>query len=244
MKLSTSLVAVRKINSAIPRSNFSQEELDCGAQVILAAQGVINPIILRRTNLDSYEVVDGNFEYYAAVRAREINPRKGEMIGAFIIEDENEEAIKKQIQLFRKPKLAVSKPKISGLDNNSIRLTTIESQMATLNSQLTHLEARLENQIGEVKIEQRRDIQILDARLKAIESRLLKPIEPLEALNNLTLPELTSSLEPNGVNVKVIEKIVRERDKNGKFNSCGEVISRVKGLGEKTMMKILDCFSG
>ena len=80
MKLSTSLVGVKKINSKVPRSEFSEDELNLTAELILKAEGIINPPVIRRTSLESYEVVNGHFEYYAAVKAREINPRKGEMI--------------------------------------------------------------------------------------------------------------------------------------------------------------------
>lgn len=101
MKLSTSLVAVKKIISKVERAQFSDSDLNQAAKLILEAEGVINPIVLHRTSVESYEVVDGDFEYYAAVRAREIDPRKGEMIGAFIIEPQNEEVIKEQIRIIR-----------------------------------------------------------------------------------------------------------------------------------------------
>ncbi len=102
MKLSTSLVAVKKIKSTVDSSKFSNDDLNQAAKLILEAEGVINPIIIQRISLEFYEVVDGDFEYYAAARAREIDPRKGEMIGAFLIEPENEEVIKEQIKVIRK----------------------------------------------------------------------------------------------------------------------------------------------
>lgn len=102
MKLSNSFIAVKKISSTVPRSNFSEDNLNLAAQLILKAEGVINPLVLRRTSLQSYEVVDGHFEYYAAVRAKEIDSQKGEYIGAFIIEPDNEEVIEEQVKLLRK----------------------------------------------------------------------------------------------------------------------------------------------
>lgn len=102
MKLSTSLVAVKKINSNVPRSEFLEDELNRTAELILKAEGIINPPVIRRTSLESYEVVNGHFEYYAAVKAREIDPRKGEMIGAFIIEPENEEVLMDQVKVLRR----------------------------------------------------------------------------------------------------------------------------------------------
>lgn len=101
MKLSTSLVAVKKINSTLPSSNFSEDDLNRVAELILKAEGIINPLILRRTSQESYEVLDGHFEYYAAAKAREKDPLKGEMIGAFIIEPENQEVFKEQVKALR-----------------------------------------------------------------------------------------------------------------------------------------------
>ncbi|HEY9690595.1 MAG TPA: ParB/Srx family N-terminal domain-containing protein [Oculatellaceae cyanobacterium] len=102
MKLATSLVSVKKISSPVDSSNFDENALNNTAKLILEVEGIINPLIVRRINLESYEVVDGHFEYYAAVKAKEINPRKGEMIGAFIIEPENEKFLMEQVKYFRR----------------------------------------------------------------------------------------------------------------------------------------------
>jgi ParB family chromosome partitioning protein len=53
MKLSTSLVAVKKINSKLPRSNFSDDDLSRVFDLILKAEGIINPIILQRTSQET-----------------------------------------------------------------------------------------------------------------------------------------------------------------------------------------------
>ncbi len=120
MRLSTSLIAVKRVTSPVPRSKFSDDDLEQSARLILEAEGVINPIVVRRTSLESYEVVDRHFEYYAAVRAREIEPRKGEMIGAFIVEDDKEEAITEQIKIFRKLSLNDSPSTVSSLNYEEI----------------------------------------------------------------------------------------------------------------------------
>lgn len=235
MKLSTSLVGVKKITSTGRRSNFADDELEQAARLILEAEGVINPIVLRRTSLESYEVVDGDFEYYAAARAREIDPRKGEMIGAYIIEPENEEIIKDQVKLLRKQKPP------AGLGNADYSSDGIEARLTNIDSRQTNMESRFENRLSELKAEQRREIQNMDNRLKELESRIRKPVEPLDALNTLSLFDLTSKLSRAGVNSKIVEKIVSERDQ-GKFKSFGNAVERVKGLGDKTMVKIIDSF--
>ncbi|MDM9379837.1 hypothetical protein QUB80_03885 [Chlorogloeopsis sp. ULAP01] len=229
MKLSTSLVAVKKIASTKPRSNFADDELEQAAKLILESEGVINPIVVRRTSLQSYEVVDGDFEYYAAARAREIDPRKGEMIGVFIIEPENEDNITNQIQLLRKSKPASP--------NNGI-----ESRLINSETRMTNLESRFENRTNELQADFRYEIQKINERLNEIDSKIPKLIEPLEALNTLSLADLTSKLKRVNINSKIIEAIVSER-KKGKFISFSNVVERVKGLGDKTILKIIDNFS-
>jgi ParB family chromosome partitioning protein len=105
--LLTSIIPVKKITCNQPLQ-FSDNELEKAAQSILESKGIINPVVVRRTSLKSYELVDGVFEYYAAARAREINPFQGEMITAFIIEPENDEFLTKQVDLFRKLKVETS----------------------------------------------------------------------------------------------------------------------------------------
>lgn len=241
MKLSTSLalVAVKKITSVVPRSNFSDDELEQAASLILEAEGVINPIVLRRTSRDSYEVVDGDFEYYAAARAREINPRKSEMIGAFILEKDNEEVIKAQIKLLRKPKTAVVDNGASYSDSRETRLTNLEFRQ-------THLESQIETRINELKVEQARDKQKLEDELKALKNKILKRSEPLEAFNSLKESDLILRLRAAGITGKsatsIIEKIQTERKKQ-KFQSLSDVVTRVKELSEKRMITIIDSWS-
>jgi ParB family chromosome partitioning protein len=100
-KLLPSLVAVKKITSSVPRESFSELELEQVAKLSLEASGLINPMVLRRTSMQSYEVVDGHFEYYAAVKAKELEPMKGEMVPAFLLEPENEEVLLEQVKVLR-----------------------------------------------------------------------------------------------------------------------------------------------
>ncbi|MBD2125548.1 hypothetical protein NDI39_16715 [Microcoleus sp. ZQ-A2] len=239
MKLSTSLVAVKKIISTVPRSSFADDELEQAARLVLAAEGVINPIVLHRTSLESYEVVDGHFEYYASARAREIDPRKGEMIGAFIIEDENEEVIKEQVKLLRKPKPVVSNDGASSSNVTESRLINIESRQ-------TNLESRLETRINDLKAEQGRERQKIEDEINELKNQIPKRIEPLEVFNTLRDSELIIRLRAAGITGKtattIIEKIQITRKKQ-KFESLSDVVARVEGLSDKRMISIIDSWS-
>lgn len=104
------LIDVKSITSNVPRSQFEETELTRLAEMILVCEGVLKPPILKVTGLDSYEVIDGDREYYAAVVAREIDPRKGEMIDALVISPNREEVIRKQLEMLRSLANPVASP--------------------------------------------------------------------------------------------------------------------------------------
>jgi ParB family chromosome partitioning protein len=167
MRLSTSLVAVKKITSRTAYSEFDREQIELLAQQILMAEGLISPLIISRTDFQSYAVVDGHFEYHAAVRAREIDPRKGEMISAYIIESENDvvgEAIAEQIKLLRQSKLVdlsnhqdsintpqaiETKIETSQSDSTTEMLRLILLKVNDYESQIKYFESSL-NKVGEL----------------------------------------------------------------------------------------------
>ena len=200
-KLSPSLVAVKKITSTVPRDNFADRDLEKVAQLILELGGLINPIILRRNGMDAYEIVDGDFEYYAAAKAREINPQKGETIGAFILEPENEELLLEQVQALRKlaktdnlverPETGFLSENTSSQPANSIKnpVSLVEvpksyeneppQSSSSLEQRLTNIEAQLANQINELKAEYTREKQVLAQSIQDVENRILQQVSQL-----------------------------------------------------------------
>ena len=88
-KLNLSLVAVKRINSDIPASNFDPFELEILGELSLSIGGFIIPPVLVRDS-SGYKVISGHFQYHAAVLARRLNPRAGETIPAIVLEPENQ----------------------------------------------------------------------------------------------------------------------------------------------------------
>jgi hypothetical protein len=240
MKLSTSLVAVKKICSSKPRLLFADDELEKAAQLILDSEGVVNPIVVRRNGLQSYEVVDGDFEYYAAARAREIDPLKGEMIGVFIIEPENEEHLTKQVQLFRKHTDESPRPVDFTSKDLENFLTRIESRIEILAKQL------LEESSAKVKLENEK---------KDLTRKLADKVKPLEVFTKLDVKQITKKLINAGFATKTANQIaavvVAEREKE-QFKSLNDVIERVKiphgknmkkGISPERMVNIIESLS-
>lgn len=230
-KLSTLLVAVRKISSPVSRSEFSEETIESLAQLILGVEGLINPLVLRRTSIESFEVISGHLEYYAAVRAREIDLRKGEMINAFVLDEENETIIK-QVNLLRPEKSIPNDTNYSNPDGR-----------------LNNLETRLESRFTELQEQQKAIKTQLEQRLQDLESKLPEKIEPLAVFNEWDLDKLSRGLKKGGIYPKQVLNIAQAIIDHRPFESLTDIVDKVKvtqgkrtvrAISEKKMLEIID----
>ena len=255
-KLLVSLVLVKKITSTVPRSNFAERDLEKLAQLILELGGLINPIILRRNGMDAYEIVDGDFEYYAAAKAREINPMKGETIGAFILEPENEGLLLEQVQALRKSAKTenlVDNPETGFLyENTSSPADSIKNpvsvvevpnlgenetpqESSSLEQRLTNIEAQFASQINELKAEYAREQKVLAQSIQEIENRILQEVPRLvEAALANRINELKSESQPE-------KQVVVERIPEVK-KVTSESMSALEALNTLTKSELLANF--
>jgi hypothetical protein len=229
-----SLVDVKNITSNVPRSYFKEADLDRIAEMILEGGGIVRALVVKATDPENYTVIDGHFEYYAAVRAREKDPRKGEMVNAFVISPKSEDIVLKQAEALK----AVESP-----DNQ----TKLPSETHNLESRITNIELRLEKQLNAWREEQAEERQKSEKRLKQIESHMAQRVEPLDALNTLSQDELTVKLQRSKITgaEKIAKAIVDARRKKKKFEDYRDVVKSLKGsgLGEKRMLTIIDEWS-
>ncbi|WP_069471433.1 hypothetical protein [Candidatus Marithrix sp. Canyon 246] len=238
-KISHAIVLVEDIRSSLPRSQFSEADLDEAAQLLLKIKGVITPLILLETGVDSYKVIDGDFEYYAALKAGEIDPLQGETINAYLVEDEADVAIyKKQVEVFRQQSL--SKP--------VIKENTMSEQLHVMIDAIKRLSDQVANMSEQIKT------------LKTVTSTTIeKPVPEttpikiasseeektlLEDINTLPIMELNLKLENiTGKNVRTNILKARQNPSFKPFTSSNELIKGVKGLGDKSFDAMLDKFN-
>jgi hypothetical protein len=243
MRLSPSLVAVKKIKCTTPRSQFTDNEIEKAAKLILQGEGVINPLVVRRISLQSFEVVDGDFEYYAAARAREIEPRKGEMIGVFIIESENEDILNEQVKLFRQRQKMLSN---SLTATSTIMLDGVEIQ---LKNHETRLEKKVNNFIKKLKTKHKR------VASQVFDNPFIIYTNPLNIFNNFNTMQLIALLATVGFSDakanEIASNIEMERGKK-KFVSLNDIVERVKvksgdklvrGISSSKMLDIVESLS-
>lgn len=230
MKLSMSFVPVRKIKPSVSRWNFSDDDINQAARLIVDVEGtIINPIVLRREEgLESYEIIDGNFEYYAAARASEIEPHRCEEIAAFITEHPDEEAVmRQQIQLFRNGNsYALDDRTTSDVPD---RLHDLELRQAALEVKQLALESEA---IGEIK-----------HQLDELKNQIHKRTNLLDEFNQADHAELLHRVKAAGLIGKNAEKIVEmiEYERQYKpFESLKDVVTRVKGLTYEKMVDLVE----
>jgi len=93
------LIDIKNITSKLPKSNFKVAEIEMLADLILATDGLIRPLILQTAGVEQYTVIEGHLEYYAAARAKEKNLLKAEHVNAFIIPAKLQRSALEQIAL-------------------------------------------------------------------------------------------------------------------------------------------------
>jgi hypothetical protein len=240
-------VDVKNISSNVPAANFANDDLNSLADNIIASGGLIKPLILKMTGLEVYTVVEGHFEYYAAVRAREKNPRKCEMVNAFVIAAEQEDSVFKQVAAFKESSSLI-------LTETTYRKEVNSLESEFYNEEFTHLKKQINDLILQ-QTQERQEIYNLNEVIKLLENQIPKQVTPLEAFNKLNLLELTFRLKTAGFTekkaIQIVESIDKERRKN-KFDSLKDVVERVtiangkkrvKGISGDKMVDIVDTWS-
>jgi hypothetical protein len=102
MKQLTKLVSVKKIICETPASTFNSDDVESLAKLMIEAEMVVYPIILEQTGLNEYKLINGAIQYHAAVRAKQIDLLKGEVVQAVVVTGEaNELNLLKQVALIQ-----------------------------------------------------------------------------------------------------------------------------------------------
>ena len=240
-KISHAIVLVEDIHSSLPRTEFSEADLDEAARLLLKIEGVITPPILLENGVDSYKLIDGHFEYYAALRAGEIDPLKGETINAYIAGSEDEIAVyKKQVEVFRQQ--SPSKPVVSREVNNleektvSEQLNVLIDAIKRLSDQVANISEQIALQTPTITEKPVPETPAIIITSSQEEQKLLDDINtlPIIALN-LKLEQITRK--------NVRENILKARQNPSfqPFNSRHELMN-IKGLRQKTFDTMLDKF--
>jgi ParB-like nuclease domain len=141
-------VDIKDISSDLPRSNFAESDLEQLANLILATDGLIRPLIIKETGAEKYTVIEGHREYYAALIAKEQNSSKAEMVNAFVINPKLQSSAIEQLKLIKEDSSPVITPASIPLDIEQLLptlLAAISQQIQPLVEQLAEQKQILES---------------------------------------------------------------------------------------------------
>ncbi|ANV86386.1 hypothetical protein [Picosynechococcus sp. PCC 7117] len=239
--LKIQLIDILSVDSPEPRSGFSKDKIETLANSFLTVGGNSQPILVQRLDFDSFTVVSGHLEYYAAVRAREIND-DFEMINAIIITPENEAQIKHQYDYLNTVQESSA--------TNSLEHSLNKNEIANLEKNLlAHLQDQLKFEVSRLENNLSRN---LEQKFDGVKILVPRDEDHLEAFNVSDFKILVDKLGSAGFTGKKGQKmataIIQERKKS-RFSSLGEIINRVRlqnknrAITETSMVKILDAWN-
>jgi hypothetical protein len=244
MSLLTSIVDLDSIqvNSASLPFNLDDKatEIEALAHTIVELRGLVDIPLVRALRIDEYELVSGHLEYYAFLKAREIDPELPDRITVFILKPKIEGAMLKQLEVIE----AVRQPPLS--DTPSTPNPALSDE-GTLSLKLKNLESRLEQSFKHLSS----SIERLKLDLtETIDSKLPQPLPPLEAFNRISEPavqqQVLKKLEflSQKKALKIIEKLQehRKRHPNAQFKQFSDVLGVLeKGtLSKEKMLEVID----
>ncbi|MEZ4735739.1 MAG: ParB N-terminal domain-containing protein [Caldilineaceae bacterium] len=225
---------IKEIRADVPRSTFAEEKIEQLANLILESGGVLRPLVVRQVDIDTYQLVEGALEYYAAARAREKDPRRGELVNAFVVSLKQEEMAKQQLQSFNGSggSPAATTPAPVG---SSDQLSTFVTNF------IVGSEARI-NELREKVFQAERKFESGLTRIEKLVEKEKRPSDLLDIINTLDTDQLVTQLSFYGADKAKIEAIcnARRQKKDGNFATYQELLQAAKGLGEKGLLRLID----
>ncbi|MGL5510346.1 MAG: hypothetical protein ACRDB1_12065 [Microcoleaceae cyanobacterium] len=171
------MVDVKDIQVSTKDHNFSPTVIENLADAMLASGGLIKPVILKQVGLQSYQLIDGHLEYYAALQAKAKDPRKGEMVNAFVISPDQEDLVREQITVLQSAhpipdhapinSVTITSPPSNNLPDNNLLVTDYTHLQSLLDAKL---EAKFSNYSQAIQNQLRQNQQDLQLALQKMQS--------------------------------------------------------------------------
>jgi hypothetical protein len=221
-------VDVKSIRSNLPKSSFIETEIEQLADLILAVDGLLRPLILQKIGVDKYTVIEGHQEYYAAVRAKEKDIKKAEMVNAFVIDDNLHKSAVEQLTLLKQPHSS------SSVVTPTIDIHTLTELLSSSIQQLLPvITTAISTQLQPIVVQLTEHQQILDTiKLSEIAKPNLQSDRVSEAKDILLLPiavvEPPKQPEPQELKpAKAIKATLKSNKKSQAENIVPLPISKV-----------------
>lgn len=248
MKLLTSIIDLDSIQ--VREASFSPEqkktEITALANTIVDLGGSVSLPVVQQINLESYELISGYLEYYAYIKAREINPQLPDRIMVFVADNKNHVALHQQLSVLQSIESAKLPPSDSGTSNAS----DLELKTRNLEALVSNNHRLIVGAIAQLKTE----------LIEEITAKLPKPIPPLlDAFNRILEPEIAHQVQRkleflgSAKAKKIVSRLqeVSKSKKRDSFQSFSDVLdalkpeqSRSRLMSEARMLDLIDRWNG
>ena len=202
-------VDVKSISSTIPKSKFKKADLDRLSDAIVATDGLLRPLILQQTGVEKYTVIEGHREYYAAVRAKEKDIKKAEMVNAFVIDANSHQSAIDQLKLLTQTQPASEIPAPDIAPNILTDLLA-----ASIDRLLPEITAAISTQLQPIVSQLANHQQILDTIKLALANKPTAESGKLTKTEEITLP--VSKVDLPKPEVKPAKEPKPKNDRNNK----------------------------
>ncbi len=262
------MVDVKDIQVSTTNHNFSLAVIENLADTMLASGGLIKPLILKQVGLQSYQLIDGHLEYYAALQAKAKDPRKGEMVNAFVISPDQEDLVRQQVTVLQSAypmpdhapinSVTITSPPSNNLPDHNLSVTDytqLTSQLdAKLDAKFSNYHQVIQNQLRQ----NQQDLQLALQKMQyAWETTLNHQLQQQREAIQAQLRSHSPSTPPVATPAKISDPPSEMREKtlvtkNGlsarininEVKTTEELLQLkkiydIKGLGPKTAEKII-----
>jgi len=237
-------VDVKNIESSLPKSSLDTAEIDRLADAILASDGLLRPLVLQQISVEKYTVLEGHREYYAAVRAKEKDITKAEMVNAFVIDSKSKKSAIDQLKLLthlQEPTATIDlgiDPQIltelvsASIDRLLPEITAaIAMQLQPIVSQLTKHQQALDR-IAVDLVNQPKDesekLPLIEEIIQPVSK--VDPIEPVidpkPKIDRRKKIEPVETLKPNSIETKPV-KVTKSTPKSNKKTQAVDTSSSI-----------------
>ena len=179
MQLFPSIIDIDSIQ--VKDSLFAHEhnatKIEALANTIIDLGGLVNIPVVQQINLEDYELISGHLEYYAYLKAIQLNSKLPDRLTVFISNKKNEAAINKQLEILETIENTQKDTSVTAVANSS----EIDLQIKNLQSSINHNNEVLSAKMEELKTE----------LFAEFENKLPKPIPILDAFNRILEPEIS-----------------------------------------------------
>jgi hypothetical protein len=203
-----------------------QDQIEAIAHEIVALQGLLSVVLVKKIDLEDYVIVAGHLEYFAYLKALEFDAALPDRIGVFVVESELVSPAKAQIEKLQ----SSSKPSQNAPTPSSQAISSISGESLQVSNLLKRLE-QLENKMATTD----QVNQVQSAMIVALDARIPKSLPMFEALDDILNDRTAYQVQQNLTRHLTKSKVEKVMNLLRSCREQGVAISSFSAL--KTMLE-------